>query len=197
MSGDLGSLALDAVRTWPDGVVSTTQGPLPTADVMLAIAGAESGWDAGAAGDSPAQLRAAGAPQSTVNAAYDWGCPFGGGYASWGAWQVFVPVHFAMVRGLMGDTNADACAIARWLQQGPNCVKAANAILYGSGLGAWSTYTQGQWLAKWDISTAACQSARAALGLPYPSSPVPGGLSAGAGVGLALLAIVAALAAGK
>lgn len=140
----IAEVAAAARAIWPLGTSATSAGELPTAVLMTAIAGAESGYDVAARGDSEAELQAAGSSAATVASVAGGGC---GGYGSFGAWQVFLPVHLALVSSLAGG-SLDPCQAASWLTASAyNAARAANEILYEDGPGAWSTYTGGQWLA--------------------------------------------------
>lgn len=116
---------------------------IPTAIAMTAIAGAESGWNPGAGGDSPQILTDLGYYES-ADQAQSWNCPAGSyqGYASWGLWQIFMPVHRAMLVSLGAPNNP--CGMADWLRVPGNNARAASRVLQGQGFTAWSVY-------KWDL----------------------------------------------
>lgn len=123
----LSTCAAAALAVFPNATVSTTEGQLPLPAVMLAIGGAESGWDVGAQGD------------------YGLSGPSCHGYTSWG-WLQIHAVHAAYLQSVTG--SASPCAWATWLFDPTNCARAALAVL-GAGpdydLAAWTTYTNGQW----------------------------------------------------
>ncbi len=182
----IAQVAAAARALWPSGSIGTTEGQLPTAVVMTAIAGAESGYNLSAQGDSVSELQAAGAAQQTIAAVAQGGC---GGYGSWGAWQVFLPYHLALIQSLAGQPGMSPCQGAAWLTQGGgyNAAKAANEILYESGLGAWSTYSGGAW-------TAHLAQAQAALGQAQAGSP---GKEAALAAAVVAAAAAAAIVAGQ
>jgi len=100
---------------------------------MVAIAGAESGFNPRAQGDAlsifiPSQQTA-------------W-APFAvDGFLSFGPWQVFLGVHTLLIQRLSGKTlQAD---LAEWLYQPANSAKAAKYILDSQGFKAWSVYNNG------------------------------------------------------
>lgn len=178
----LAQIAAASRVLWPSGTLGTSAGQLPTAVVMTAIAGAESGYRLDAAGDSQAELQAAGASPSTIESVAQMGC---GGYGSWGPWQVFLPYHLAMIQTLSGNPNMSPCQAAAWLAgaSGYNAARAANEILYESGPGAWSTYTGGEWQAH-------IAEAQAAVGAA-PGSPQWPAIAAALAAIAAAAAIVA------
>lgn len=151
----IAQVAAAARAVWPSGTIGTTDGQLPTAVVMTAIAGAESGYNLAAQGDSEAELAAAGASPATIASVATGGC---GGYGSWGAWQVFLPYHLALVAACAHVPSFTPCQAAAWLTGGGglHAALAANEILYEQGLGAWSTYTGGAWRAHLAEAQAAC-----------------------------------------
>ena len=169
----IASCAAAAVATFPNTSVQTTAGALPLPVVLVAIAGAESTWRDNAQGD------------------YGLDSLFGlcDGYSSWGLWQIH-NVHASYLSQASG--SQDPCAWAAWLYIPANCAKAALAIYQSQGLGAWSTYTGGEWQGY--ITQA--QSAIASLpptqtggggggaGSTAPSPPIPSLLLAGLGAGL-------------
>jgi len=102
---------------------------------MLAIAGAESGFDPLASGDRLDSFAPGTQP------AYE---PYAvNGYLSFGLWQIFLGVHTPRIQGLSGYT--DGPDLVRWLQDPANNAKAAATILADQGLGAWSVYNNGRW----------------------------------------------------
>jgi len=102
---------------------------------MIAIAGAESGFDPLASGDRLDSFAPGTQP------AYE---PYAvNGYLSFGLWQIFLGVHHPRIQGLSGYT--DGPDLVRWLQDPRNNAKAAATILADQGLGAWSTYNNAAW----------------------------------------------------
>lgn len=84
---------------------------LPT--VMLAIAGAESGWRNDAAGDAGGS---------------EYACQ---GRESWGLWQIHMAAHHPFLRTVTGSDSP--CAWATWLIVPANAARAADAVIRGSG----------------------------------------------------------------
>ena len=125
-----------ALRIWGDR---------ETATIMTAIAGAESRWNPNASGDTPRQLRRAGY-ERTARLAESFNCPWGSpdGPASWGLWQVFMPV-WRNALAMMGAPVDHPCNTARWLSNPMNNARMANHILRTLGLNAWTTYRTGAW----------------------------------------------------
>lgn len=80
---------------------------LPT--VMVAIAGAESGWRNDARGD----------------ALGNW--PSCEGYESWGLWQIHLPSHAGMLERF--THTASPCYWAQWLRDADNAARAADAVI--------------------------------------------------------------------
>ena len=116
--------AAAAAGVFPGQSVSTTAGSLPLPVVMVAIGGAESGWNVTARGD------------------YGVGGPNCGGYTSWG-WLQIHGVHSAYLEAQTGSANP--CVWASWLYDPAHCAAAALAVYQSQGLGAWSTYQDGRW----------------------------------------------------
>lgn len=122
----LAQCASAAAAVFPAVTVQTTAGPLPLRDALLAIGGAESSWDTRAQGD-----RGLAGPSCN-------------GFTSWG-WLQIHSVHAAYLQAVTG--SASACAWAAWLYDPVNCARAALAVYQSQGLGAWTTYQDGRWLA--------------------------------------------------
>ena len=98
-----------AVAQFPDVTVATTQGTLPLRSVMVAIGGAESGWDPSAAGDPCSSYPAAACCEGNTS--------FG--------WLQYHLVYGARTTWLTQATgSADPCAWAGWLQNQENCARA-------------------------------------------------------------------------
>lgn len=120
--------------------VALAQWDRSTAVNMVAIAGAESGWNPDTGGDSPAMLQAAGYTESAVQAA-TFNCPSTwNGHASWGWWQIFMPVHKAMLESIGAPVLLGPCEVTIWLQQPVNNAKAAAQVLKSQGYGAWTVF---------------------------------------------------------
>lgn len=103
---------------------------------MVAIAGAESGFDPAARGDRldsfPPNLRSRYEPFAVD------------GFLSFGAWQIFLGVHSDRVRILSGlESQAE---LAEWLSVPHNNARAAATILADQGFEAWSTYNIASYL---------------------------------------------------
>lgn len=104
------------------------------APTMVAIAGAESGWNPAATGDhlslfSPAQQTAYAPFACHENLSH-------------GYWQIFLGVHTPMIRSM---SQLDSpCELADWLHIGTNNARAAAAIKANAGgNNPWSTYNNG------------------------------------------------------
>lgn len=142
--------------------------PTQTAIMMVAIAGLESGWNTDAGGDSPAALRRAGR-YDTARLAEKFNCPRGdpNGPASWGLWQIFMPVHREKLRAL-GAPADDSCALAAWLRNPYNNARAADAVLKSQGPRAWTAFKTGAWKTK---EAEAAQAVSQAQKAPLPLVP--------------------------
>jgi hypothetical protein len=108
----------------PNPVVTAIQRRFPPSAwvTMVAIGLAESGLDPRARGDLlylPGSCR---------------------GYCSWGALQINLCAHAALIATLSGRT--DPCGQAAWLEDPDHTAQAAYAIWRTSGYGAWSTWWQ-------------------------------------------------------
>ena len=136
VEGNLAAAARAALMFWEPDIAVT----------MVAIAGAESGWIPDAGGDSPSILRSLGYEES-ANKAKTYNCPLGTehGYASWGLWQIFMPVHKSMLESL-GAPKDDSCATADWLKDPANSARAAFTVWQIQGFGAWSVYNNGGYM---------------------------------------------------
>lgn len=117
-----------------------------TAEVMVAIAGAESNWNPNAGGDAPRLFFDRGMTDYARNV-LQWNCPTGAmdGPVSWGLWQINVYPNHPAIRTLMGKTNASPCEMATWLRIPINNARAAQAILQSQGFGAWTVFKTGAW----------------------------------------------------
>jgi len=94
-----------------------------TAVVMVAIAGAESGWRLDAKGD------------------YGYGKYNCDGYCSWGPWQVNICANYSWLSQSLG--TSDPCAIAMWIISSyDNSAWAAATVLHRQGLCAWTVYEE-------------------------------------------------------
>jgi hypothetical protein len=117
-----------AVATFPDVPIRTPAGTFPLPVVMVAIAGAESGWDDAAQGD------------------YGLGGPSCHGYTSWGLWQIH-NVHAAYLEQVTG--SSDPCVWAAWLYDPYHNAQAALVLLDDdpqAGLSNWTTWNNGTYL---------------------------------------------------
>ncbi len=115
----IGEAASAARAVFPPAPIATPDGLLPLPAVMVAIAGAESGWDCRCAGDGGlrgphCRGMAGGRP---VEAA-----------TSWGLWQTY-NVHAGFLREAAG--SEDPCAWAEWLYDPRNNAQAALHVLGG------------------------------------------------------------------
>ncbi|HEY3367775.1 MAG TPA: hypothetical protein VGK74_22180 [Symbiobacteriaceae bacterium] len=188
--------ATAAVARW-DG---RTVGGMDLPTVMVAIAGAESGWRDDAAGDLQ------------VDSQYK--C---GGYASYGLWQFNMAAHYDY---LARATRLDSpCAWSAWLMIPANCARAASVLIGEaqeyplSALRPWTVWWSqdggdhdagdgnGVWRSYWEQARAAVTATRqsSAAPLPQPGSFLGFSFSrVGLTVGIALLGVLglAALIAG-
>lgn len=133
---DVLGVARIAIELWPQSLAVT----------MTAVAGAESGWNPEAGGDTPRRLRELGHNYEAA-LAETYNCPLGSpdGPASWGLWQIFMPYHLEKIRRLGGPVG-DPCQTAAWLKDPWNNARTANEVLLSQGLEAWATYRSGAWM---------------------------------------------------
>ena len=129
---------------------------------MVAIAGAESGWNAAAEGD-PWWIFAE--PLRTL--AQQLACPT---YTSIGYWQINFVANYALVSNFVG--SGDGCDITAALKGPVTNALLALRIWQSQGFGAWTVYRTGAYLAYLDQAVAAVLAARAAQPSPVP----PGGI---------------------
>ena len=124
--------------------------------VMVAIAGPESGFTLGAAGDPW---------RNYSDPLYQaWAC---GDFTSFGPWQINLRWNHPAVATLCG-CNAP-CDMATWLRTSwENSASAARAVFDNQGFGAWSAFNGGSYQAHLADATAAVD---AALGGPVPQCP--------------------------
>lgn len=119
------SVAQVASQAFGQQPISTPQGPVPLSTVMVAIAGAESGWNPSNQGD------------------YGLGTPSCHGYTSFGLWQIHLPSWGDTIQRLSSVSASNPCAQASWLYAPQNNAKVAATIL-GSNpqakLTNWSTW---------------------------------------------------------
>jgi len=154
-------------------------------EVMVAIAGAESGWDNAARGDPVSSL-----PSTLCGVSpSDYACR---GYTSFGAWQVNLPCNHGTIEQLSGVSSSDPCAQAGWLMASyDNAARAALAVYESQGFGAWSTYASGAYAQY--LSAAKSAIAQAQEQTALPAIPPRGSI---AQVGLLVVGIGSVLAAG-
>jgi len=108
---------------------------LSEAPTMVAIAGAESGFEPAAQGDALDSFL-----PSLRHVYEDWSYE---GFCSFGAWQIFLPVHHEMVARLSHEESPQAMAL--WLHDARNNARAAREVLASQGYQAWSTYNETQY----------------------------------------------------
>jgi len=106
---------------------------IETAVVLVAIAGAESGWRENAAGDCR--------PDYTPWICNAGDCRCGTTCSSFGPWQINIYWNREWLPSMVGSSNP--CTIARWLLNYDNNARAAAKVLERQGLGAWKTYKTG------------------------------------------------------
>lgn len=100
---------------------------------MLAIAGAESGYDPRKRGDALANQTG-----SNKTACTSINC---GGYCSHGVWQIFVAWHYDKIMASGGpDARYLPCEAVEWLYNPYNSALIAKRIMDSSGLTAWTVY---------------------------------------------------------
>lgn len=126
-----------ALATFPQTPVRTPRGTFALPVVMLSIGGAENGFG-NDPGDPLSIYRDGGASERAYSC---------GGKTSFGTWQVNLPAHSAMVAILSGIPASNPCGQAAWLANYQNCAKAALAVYRSQGLGAWTTWNTGAYLA--------------------------------------------------
>lgn len=118
-----------------------------TAAVLVAIAGAESGYGASTIGDC----------------GYSGPFPPCNGCCSWGPWQINICWHSNWIGAHIG--NYDPCTIANWLQNFDNSAWAAvQVMMYHGGLNAWTTYRNGAYARFLDEARSAVQQALSEAG---------------------------------
>lgn len=98
--------------------------------IMVAIAGAESGWIE----DRPSTTDVWGMPGDNVY----WRAYSCQRVYSWGLWQVFMPVHRLLLEESTG--SIDPCVWRDYLCDGAHNAYIAYRIWLSQGFGAWSTY---------------------------------------------------------
>lgn len=160
-----------AISVFPSTTVQTPYGSFTLPVVMVAIAGGESGWRADAGGDTPRTLRNLGLTASAEKAK-TFNCPLGSedGPASWGLWQILMPVHRDKL-GRLGAPTSDPCATAAWLKVPQNNTMAAKSIYDSQGLGAWSVYKNGAYRQHLQTARTAVAMAEAEKWGPQPVIP--------------------------
>lgn len=149
-----------ASAVFPMTTVATSQGQVPLRVVMLAIGGAESGWDAQSDGDC-----GLGGPSCGSCSGQS------GGATSWGVWQIH-NVHGSYLTRVSGQSTA--CGWRSWLFNPANNAKAALAIYHSQGLNAWTTWRTGAWVRYLPEARAAvAASGSTANSAPGPSATTP------------------------
>jgi len=123
-----------------------------TAIILVAIAGAESGWNLNAAGDK----------RNPGTCPPNW-CRE---YCSWGPWQINICCHSGWIGAYIG--SYDPCTIAQWLTADwSNSAWAAWKILTEhGGLYAWSVYKNGSYTAYLAEARAAVEAVLSEGGRP-------------------------------
>lgn len=142
---EVASIALD---TWDES----------TAQIMVAIAGAESGFDERAAGDA-LSIFSPGLQQAYAPFAYN-------SHLSFGLWQIFLGVHTPLIRSFSGLSAPEQ--LAGWLSNPRNNALAAKEILSSQGFQAWSTYNNQAYLDFEIEGSAAIRAAKASRSNPSP-----------------------------
>jgi len=114
--------------------------------IAVAIARAESDLRIDNAGDSPKILRSLGYP-SSAETAKGYNCPLGSedGFASWGLWQIYMPVHKDGILKKLGAPISDPCQTAEWLSNPANNARAAYEVWKNQGFAAWTMYKNGEY----------------------------------------------------
>ncbi len=144
-----------------------------TAITMVAIVGAESAWEPTIGGDTPRTLFELESPFAEDALGYN--CPLGNmdGPASWGLWQIFMPLHAQnrvndklvpsedSLLGRLGAPIDDPCQTAAWLRDPVNNAQAAAAILELLGFQAWTAFVTGAFKNFLPEAEAAVQAAKA------------------------------------
>lgn len=110
--------------------------PPDLAIVMVAIAGAESGYRLDARGDHLSIFD----PWTQVRIR-PYSC---GGYTSFGPYQVHLPAHYPRLRELTG--SSDPCVWAAWLFDPDNSARIAREIYDRQGFSAWTAYNTGAYI---------------------------------------------------
>jgi hypothetical protein len=172
-----------ASTVFPGTEVDTSQyggpGRLPLRVVMVAVAGAESGYNGNAEGDDVSIFRQFG--RQAYDNAVAHSCS---GKTAFGAWQISLPTWWVLVQSVSG--TADPCAQAAWLKVYRNNAVIAATIARpdGSGLVNWTSYTNGDWVrhlreAMSAVSPTATLPARMMAPVPGAVSPQPSAESGG------------------
>lgn len=163
------------------------------ATILVAIAGAESGWNPNAYGDSTYNMKPEYNEQNK-----QWSCQVlvGSvyvGFYSWGLWQINIPAHHSYMQSIGAGTTP--CQQAAWLRNPYNnalmAVHAYHEALqssYHNGFMPWkNTWTSGAYKKYWDQAKAAVE---AEYGTSITTSP--GGFLSSASPILVAIAIIAA-----
>lgn len=147
----------DAARA---AVVLWTQ---PDAIIMVAIAGAESGWR----NDAPSSSDVWGMPGEQPS----WRPYSCNQVYSWGLWQIFMPMHYDKLQAATG--SADPCYWAGWLKGPASNAHIADQILRTQGFTAWSTYNNLAYRAYLHDAEVAVAAAIGEVLPPAPPMPPP------------------------
>lgn len=143
-----------ALKYFPNTPVQTPYGEFPLPVVMVAIAGAESGWRETAQGDPVSRT----GPQRY---------PPCDGFFSFGLWQINIGANLPTIVAL-GAPNTP-CGAAHWLLVPENNAKAARAIYDRQGLWAWTVWRTGAYSRYLARSMQAVEAVQA----PPPPPPPP------------------------
>lgn len=150
-----------AQATFGPQSIATSQGPLPLATVMTAVAGAETG----------------GTYSPTSMGDYGLGHPSCNGYTSFGLWQIHIPAWGDVIARVTGIPQSSPCKQANWLYKPTNNAKMA-AIILGSdpqaSLQNWTTWNNGHYAHYLNTAQLAmAQVAPSPPGLAYQGSGSP------------------------
>jgi len=128
---------------------------------MVAIAGAESGWQDNAEGDNLSAFT----PVEQSNYA-DFAID---GWLSFGPWQIFLGVHTSKVEAAAQTTDKEE--LKSWLFNAKNNALIARQIYDSQGFSAWSTFNNGAYKEHLAEATAAWNAATGA-NIPTPGAAI-------------------------